>query len=129
MNVERQKYWYDIAEYDFETAQAMYTTKRWLYVGFMCHQAIEKTLKGYWCGCLETDPPYTHNLLRLAEGCGIMNLLDDGQLSFITEMMPLNIEARYPEYKDSLSKEMSMERCQQIIDKTDSLIKWIRDKH
>lgn len=90
---------------------------------------MNKTLKGYWCGCLETDPPYTHNLLRLAEGCGIMNLWDDGQLSFITEMMPLNIEARYPEYKDSLSKEMSMERCQQIIDKTDALIKWIKRKH
>lgn len=41
-------YWLDIADYDFDTAEAMYQTGRWLYVAFMCHQVIEKTLKAYW---------------------------------------------------------------------------------
>ncbi len=39
---EKIKYWIDIAEYDLETAKAMLSTKRYLYVGFMCHQVIEK---------------------------------------------------------------------------------------
>ena len=30
-------------------AEDLYKAKRWLYVAFMCHQAIEKTLKA----CLE----------------------------------------------------------------------------
>lgn len=38
-------YWLDCADYDLQTAQAMLQTKRFLYVGFMCHQAIEKGLK------------------------------------------------------------------------------------
>lgn len=33
-------YWLDIVDYDLATAEAMYSTGRWLYVGFMCHQVI-----------------------------------------------------------------------------------------
>lgn len=42
---EKVRYWLDIANYDLDTAEAMYQTGRWLYVAFMCHQVIEKTLK------------------------------------------------------------------------------------
>ncbi|HNT28701.1 MAG TPA: HEPN domain-containing protein, partial [bacterium] len=42
---EKTAYWFEIAEYDLETARAMLKTKRYLYVGFMCHQTIEKALK------------------------------------------------------------------------------------
>jgi len=42
---EKIRYWLDISEYDLATAGAMLKTERYLYVGFMCHQAIEKILK------------------------------------------------------------------------------------
>ncbi len=42
---DKVAYWIDIADYDLKTAEAMYRTGRWLYVAFMCHQVIEKTLK------------------------------------------------------------------------------------
>jgi HEPN domain-containing protein len=45
---ERSAYWLEMAEYDIETAKAMLETGRFLYVGFMCHQVIEKALKGYF---------------------------------------------------------------------------------
>ena len=35
-------YWLDSAEYDLQTARAMLETRRLLYVGFMCHQTVEK---------------------------------------------------------------------------------------
>lgn len=34
---ERVKYWIDIAEYDYDTAEAMLKSGRRLYVAFMCH--------------------------------------------------------------------------------------------
>lgn len=40
-----KNYWIEIAKYDLETAEAMLKSKRYLYVGFMCHQSIEKILK------------------------------------------------------------------------------------
>ena len=41
---EKTAYWLDLADYDIETAEGLFVVKRWLYVGFMCHQVIEKTL-------------------------------------------------------------------------------------
>ena len=38
-------YWLDCADYDLQTAKAMLETKRFLYVGFMCHQTIDKGVK------------------------------------------------------------------------------------
>jgi hypothetical protein len=44
----KTKYWIDLSDYDFETAIAMLSSKRFLYVGFMCHQTIEKAFKAYY---------------------------------------------------------------------------------
>lgn len=40
--------WLRQAEYDLDTADAMYTTGRNFYAIFMCHLAIEKALKGLY---------------------------------------------------------------------------------
>jgi HEPN domain-containing protein len=42
---EKVKYWIDLSDYDLETAEAMLSSGRYLYVGFMCHKAIEKIIK------------------------------------------------------------------------------------
>ncbi len=44
MATDKTAYWLDIADYDLDTAEAMHQTGRWLYVAFMCHQVIKKTL-------------------------------------------------------------------------------------
>lgn len=63
---EKVEYWMDMAEYDLETAKVMLKGKRFLYVGFMCHQVIEKILKGYYALVRKDNPPYSHNLSYLA---------------------------------------------------------------
>jgi HEPN domain-containing protein len=45
---QKIRYWIDLSDYDVETAVAMLNSKRFLYVGFMCHQAIEKVFKAYY---------------------------------------------------------------------------------
>lgn len=85
-----------MSDYDFDTAKAMLVTKRYLYVAFMCYQTIEKILKAYWSNVLEEPPLKIHSLSRLAEKSGLDKDMSDGQLDFIDELEPLNIEARYP---------------------------------
>lgn len=41
------KYWLDTAHYDLVSAKAMLETKRFLYVGFLCHQVVEKCKELY----------------------------------------------------------------------------------
>ncbi len=36
----KMRYWLDLSDYDLETASAMLTSGRYLYVGFMCHQTF-----------------------------------------------------------------------------------------
>lgn len=123
--MDKVEYWKDIASYDMETAEAMNATHRWLYVGFMCHQVIEKMLKAYWCKTKSEDPPYVHNLIRLAEDCGIIELMTDSQKMFMAKMLPLNIEARYPDYKESLLKSLSPAVCGEMIAETKEMKSWI----
>ena len=47
MNInDNVKYWQEISKYDLDTAKAMLESKKYLYVGFMCHQVIEKIIYG-----------------------------------------------------------------------------------
>lgn len=106
----------------------MYQTGRWLYVAFMCHQVIEKTIKAYWCGTQTTDPPYTHNHMRLADGCGLYEMMNDEQRDFLDTITNYNIEARYPEDKAELAKTLTIEFCRKMIDDTRKIQLWIKEK-
>ena len=128
MATDKVAYWLDIADYDLETAEAMYQTGRWLYVAFMCHQVIEKTLKAYWCATQPEDPPYTHNHKRLADGCGLYSQLTGEQKDFLNTITNYNIEARYPEDKEELFRSLPAEFCRQMIDETKQLTQWIKDR-
>lgn len=125
---DKIKYWVEMSDYDFDTANAMLETGRFLYVGFMCHQVIEKILKAYWSKIIDTPPLKIHALSRLAEKSGIDILMSEEQLDFIDKLEPLNIEARYPSYKERLIKSLNRERCIEIISLTDNLRQWIKNK-
>lgn len=41
---------------------------------------------------------------------------------------PLNIEARYPSYKEKLMKSLTQEKCITLIEQTKKLQQWIKTK-
>ncbi len=125
---QKINYWIDLAEYDLETAKTMLKGKRYLYVGFMCHQTIEKSLKAYFVFSKAKIPPYTHSLARISEQSEMMNLLTESQKEFLDILEPLNIEARYSTYKENLLKTLTNERCKEIVQKTEELFLWIKSK-
>lgn len=45
MQQDKVKYWVELADYDFETAQAMFETKRFLYVGFSVIRSLKRCSK------------------------------------------------------------------------------------
>ena len=50
---------------DISAADCLFMGGHWLYVGFLCHQAIEKALKAYYVAINDDDPPFTHSLTRM----------------------------------------------------------------
>ena len=125
---EKIQYWIDLAEYDLETAKVMLEGRRFLYVGFMCHQSIEKLMKGYYVLAKQETAPYTHNLAALAKSSGLYEDLSEEQKDFLDVLDPLNIEARYPTYKEKLLQSMDYGRCLELLRKTEELHTWIRDR-
>ncbi len=101
---------------------------RYLYVGFMCHQAIEKVLKGYIWKNSGSEPGYTHSLARLLGNAGLNDAMPTGLRDFIDTLEPLNIETRYPTDREKLMRSMNRERSISILDQTKELYAWIKAK-
>ncbi len=128
-NINSSSYWFDMADYDIETAKAMLLTKRYLYVGFMCHQVIEKALKGFIISQeAEKIIPYIHNLTKLSKLSGLYETMSEYDKDTLDVLDPLNIEARYPSAKEKLVASLTPARCEEILGRTENLYKWIKLK-
>jgi len=77
---------------------------------------------------LEEPPLKIHSLSRLAEKSSLNKAVSEEQTDFVDELEPLNIEARYPSYKERLMKSLTADRCENLIEQTDKLRTWIKSK-
>ncbi len=127
-NKDRAEKWLSIVAEDMSVAEDLYKTGHWLYVGFMCHQVIEKTLKCYWCVCRDDDPPYTHDHGRIAQGCGLFTKMSEEQRDFLEGIKRMNIEARYQEEKDDVARTLDRETTAVILETTKQLHAWILER-
>jgi HEPN domain-containing protein len=125
---DKIQYWIHLSDEDIKTAKVMLRGGRRLYVGFMCHQVIEKIFKAAYVKIHEDSPPYTHKLSLLATQAGFMDRLTEEQLSFIMKLEPLNIEARYPDYKSDLEKQLTRSVCTVLLEQTIELQQWTKEQ-
>lgn len=115
-----------MSDYDLETAAAMLEKRRYLYVGFMAHQCIEKILKAYYISKIDDEPPFIHDLWRLIEKAGMKPRFQEQFAEIIDELQPLNIEARYPRDKQALLDYLTSDYCSKLIERTKEVQDWIK---
>jgi HEPN domain-containing protein len=120
-------HWVERSEYDLDTAKAMLDTGRYLYVGYMCQQAIEKLLKAIIANQNKENLPI-HNLNRLSDVAEIASLLSSDQVTFLAELTPFCVEARYGDFKESLSEIIDREKARIIYQKTREMFQWLYQK-
>jgi len=121
-------YWLDLARYDLRAAKAMLKAKQRLYVGFLCHLVIEKTLKAHWARVKKSTPPFTHDLSLLAERTGLLGAMDEKAMTVLDFLEPLHIEGRYPTEKARLLRMLTPAKCAWLLRETQRLHRWIRSK-
>jgi HEPN domain-containing protein len=119
-------YWIDLSEYDLKVAESLSEKGHYLYMGFMCHQSVEKMLKAVYVAKFDAAPPYIHKLDKLIELTGLKDAMSEVQYDLIDELIPLNIQARYPAYKDSIYKLIDDIKAKEIFKKTGALISWLK---
>ena len=60
--LEKCGYWLMLSDYDLGTIDALIQGQRWVYVAYLCQQAVERQLKGMYVYFMEAEPPKTHNV-------------------------------------------------------------------
>jgi HEPN domain-containing protein len=119
--------WLERSNYDLETAKAMLDAGRYLYVAYMCQQAIEKLLKAINAQHGKENLPI-HNLNRLAELAELRGELAAEQVDLLAELTAYNIEARYGDYKESLSEVVDFQKAKTLYAQTQDLFQWLYAK-
>lgn len=118
------KNWLDMVDYDLTTARQMFKTGRFVYVVFMCHLAIEKTMKAVVCEETNKVPPKTHDLIYL------INLgkveLPSNLLDFVGIINNAGIVTRYPEDLSKLISSYPEEVTEKYLNQTLGVIKCIK---
>jgi HEPN domain-containing protein len=125
---EKIKYWVNLAEEDLAVGETLAKNRHNLYAGFLCHQAVEKILKGYFTKVKNETPPFIHKLPDIAQRAGLYDMLNDSQKSLLKTLNPLNLEARYPEYKNKAAQYLTDENTKNIFEQTKEFLQWIKEK-
>lgn len=118
--------WFKQAEYDLETAGAMFKSGRYIYTVFMCHMAIEKALKGLYAEKLSGNPPKIHDLNYLSEKISL-NLSMPMQ-DFLDYLNDVSVPTRYPDEIDKLLKEYNKKTTAGILKQAKILIACLKKK-
>ncbi len=121
---EKVDYWLDIADYDLQTAKAMLTSGRYLYVVFMCQQAMEKTIKALYIQLFDTEPPRSHNLAFLFDKLG--KVISPETVAFFNTLSAHYLNNRYPEYTHKLSSSLDEQRAQDALQNTEETYVWLK---
>jgi HEPN domain-containing protein len=119
--------WMDRVEYDLETARAMLKAGRYLYVVFMCQQAVEKNVKAILAFQGKEVKPI-HNIAKLAELAGILQEFDQATLTFIENLSGYYLNACYKETIDALSRAIGRKEAKEYFLKTEKLVLWLTQK-
>lgn len=118
------KNWLASADYDIETARHMLATGRYLYVIFMCHLALEKTLKAIAAEAQGRIPPKSHDLLYLVTLGSVKP--SQAHLDFIGKLNNASIPTRYPE---DLAKTISVypkKVAADYFERTKEVVQWLK---
>jgi len=126
--MSNEKYWLEIASYDLKTADAMLNSKRFLYVGFMCHQSIEKILKGIYSKKFNKIPPKIHNIARILKLVELDDDIPNDFIELINELNPLNIVTRYPDQELDIIKNLDFKYSSKLLERTRRLFQWFEQK-
>lgn len=124
MNYKSTEEWFKQADYDLETAEELFERRRYMYVIFLSHLALEKALKGLYAKAMGMDAPKTHNLMYLA--ASIKLEIDAERQGFLQELSDLSIYTRYPYELSQIQKEFKAENTKELLMRSTEALAWLK---
>lgn len=125
---DKVEYWLELCNDDLQVAKNLLASKDYLWMGFICHLIAEKALKAAIANVTSEVPPKDHRLLKLAVLANIDSDLSDEQETLLGKLSPLQIEARYPSYKEKIAAILTESYCKELLKETEEFLCWIKIK-
>ena len=117
-------FWITGADDDYETMLVMFNSKRYHWSLFAGHLMLEKLFKALYVKVNEKYPPFTHNLLKLAQDCKVEQT-KELKTNLLT-ITAFNINARYDDYKRSFYKKCTLDFANKWIKNIEDIRVWIK---
>ena len=124
---EKYAYWLQLAQYDLDTAQAMYAGGRWFYVAFMCQQALEKLCKGLYNFYIDDNVPKAHNIpFILAKIEASLSFTVKPEVYDLMDMLSsLYLSNRYPDFSTPPNIHIDKNTATDLLEKTKEAFTWL----
>jgi HEPN domain-containing protein len=124
---EKFEYWLDIAQYDLETANTMFNGGRWLYVVFMCQQAVEKLVKGLYTLYVDDNVPRVHNITAIVEKFEdrLQTPVPQDKYRLFDNLSAYYLNNRYPDFLSKLSSQINEKESKDILRETKAVFAWL----
>ena len=124
---EKYEHWLDIAQYDLETAESMLSSGRWLYVVFMCQQAVEKLVKGLYTLYVDDNIPRIHNIKTIVEYFEdkLSVAIPEEKHKLFDKLSGYYLNNRYPDFMIKLSLQIKEKEASDILLQTKEVFSWL----
>jgi HEPN domain-containing protein len=126
-SLEKYEYWLDIAQYDLNVAESMLKDGHWLYVVFMCQQAVEKLVKGLYTLYISENVPRVHNIRLLVENFEdkLTVPIPSDKYIFFDTLSAFYMNNRYPDFMTKLSAQIHETEAKKILSQTKEAFSWL----
>ncbi len=117
-------FWLEGSDRDFESMLHMFESKDYHWSLYVGHLVIEKLLKAYYIKNIDSQHPFIHNLLRIAEKSNLE--ITEEQKKFLVRVTTFNLRAKYQDYKNNFYKLCTKEFTEKWINEIKGFRQWIK---
>jgi len=127
-NMTRDKvigFWTESSEEDLRVANGLFKLKHYPQSLFFCHLSLEKLLKGLIVKHTKENPPFSHDLEKLAILTGFE--MKKGDVNILNEISSFNIAGRYGDEKFEFYKKFNKKAVSlKYLNLTKELTLWLK---
>lgn len=120
------KYWVETSDDDYQTMLNLFQSEDYHWSLFIGHLVLEKLLKACVVKKINHNPPFTHDLTKLAKLTGYN--FSEMQLDWLDTVTTFNLNARYDSYKKTFYKKCTLDFTKEWFDNIIILRLWIKEQ-
>jgi HEPN domain-containing protein len=117
------RFWRESSDQNYTTMHNLINSRDFSWALFLGHLVIEKLLKAVYISRVKKHPPFTHDLLRLANKLDLK--LPDGYDEWLDAITTFNLNARYDDYKQNFYRLCTVEFTTEWVEKIETIRVWL----